>query len=224
MMTHSTTVDHLVIAAETLAQGIDYCEVLLGIRIPKGGSHPRMGTHNHLLYLGGLQYLEIIAIDPSATKPQRSRWFGLDTLKLQERVHTAPFLATFVARIDNIASITAAYPDLGAVHQMHRDALHWEITIPDDGNLLENGAMPSLIQWPDGINPTAAMPDFGFRLNRLEIHHPQPDLLAQQWKKIGLQQDAALLILPCDSIEEPHLVARIATPAGFKTISGKARY
>ena len=43
----------------------------------RGGKHALFGTHNKLLRLGDL-YLELIAIDPDAPKPERARWFALD--------------------------------------------------------------------------------------------------------------------------------------------------
>lgn len=44
-----TRIDHLVIGAADLTQGIDYVNECLGVDIPYGGAHEKMGTHNHLL-------------------------------------------------------------------------------------------------------------------------------------------------------------------------------
>ena len=44
--------DHLTVAALTLEQGIAYVQRALGVAIPPGGTHPLMGTHNHLMRLG----------------------------------------------------------------------------------------------------------------------------------------------------------------------------
>lgn len=41
-------VDHLVVVAQTLAQGMAWCEATLGIVPGPGGQHPLMGTHNRL--------------------------------------------------------------------------------------------------------------------------------------------------------------------------------
>ena len=67
-MIPSAEVDHLVIAAETLAQGCDYVESGLGVRPAPGGKHVTMGTHNALVGLGPHAYIEIIAIDPEAAR------------------------------------------------------------------------------------------------------------------------------------------------------------
>ena len=41
-------VDHLVIAASTLNEGVAWCEKTLGITPGAGGEHPLFGTHNRL--------------------------------------------------------------------------------------------------------------------------------------------------------------------------------
>ena len=77
------TLDHLVVAATTLADGIDFVAERTGAIPQPGGKHVAMGTHNALLRLGERVYLEIIAIDPEGTKPLRPRWFDLDDIALQ---------------------------------------------------------------------------------------------------------------------------------------------
>jgi hypothetical protein len=42
-------VDHLVIAAASLEEGVAWCEATLGVTPGPGGEHPLMGTHNRLL-------------------------------------------------------------------------------------------------------------------------------------------------------------------------------
>ncbi len=222
MTTLSSTLDHLVIAASTLTQGLDFCEEFLGIRPPKGGRHVRMGTHNHLLYSGDNEFIEIIAIDSRATQPQQSRWFGLDAEEMQARLHIKPYLATFVARTGDIAAAFTALPEIGSVQEMQRDALQWQISIPRDGKLVENGTMPSLIQWPEGLRVTSTMSDFGYRFVKLEVYHPQPARLAEKWARIGLCSDARLSIMPCALTEKAYLVAYIDSPSGRKILNGKS--
>ena len=89
-MTAAAQIDHLVVAAATLDEGVAWCEATLGVVPGPGGQHPLMGTHNRLLGLGGERfarcYFEIIAIDPAAV-PARARhqrrWFDLDDPVLQ---------------------------------------------------------------------------------------------------------------------------------------------
>ena len=98
--------DHLVVAAASLQQGLDWCEATLGVTPGTGGQHPQMGTHNRLLKIETadfpLAYLEIIAIDPAAAPPGRPRWFGLDEPALQARLQQAPQLVHLVARSTQI--------------------------------------------------------------------------------------------------------------------------
>ncbi|MCY7314413.1 MAG: VOC family protein [Rubrivivax sp.] len=49
----SVVVDHLIVAAHTLAQGVAWCERTLGAVPAPGGRHALMGTHNRLVRLGG---------------------------------------------------------------------------------------------------------------------------------------------------------------------------
>src|SRR5204862_2458991 len=92
----TTELDHLAIAAHTLEQGLAHVRDALGVDMPYGGKHPRMGTHNHLLRLGERVYVEVIAIDPSAPAPSRPRWFQLDDPALQAELRVAPQLVTWV--------------------------------------------------------------------------------------------------------------------------------
>jgi Glyoxalase-like domain len=72
-------IDHLVVAANSLAEGTDYISETLGVKPEGGGEHVAMGTHNRVVRLGEGCYLEVIAINPSAPKPLHPRWFELDT-------------------------------------------------------------------------------------------------------------------------------------------------
>jgi ribosomal 30S subunit maturation factor RimM len=71
-----TRIDHLAIGASSLAQGVAYIKDLLGLDIPFGGVHSKMGTHNHLMQLGAHMFLEVIAINVDSEPPQKPRWFG----------------------------------------------------------------------------------------------------------------------------------------------------
>ncbi|MFO0004298.1 MAG: VOC family protein, partial [bacterium] len=54
----SDAVDHLVLGAATLEEGIAWAERMLGATPQPGGRHPQWGTHNALLSLGHGAYLE----------------------------------------------------------------------------------------------------------------------------------------------------------------------
>ena len=63
-------IDHLVVAAASLDDGVRWCEKTLGITPGPGGEHPLMGTHNRLFTIATVQhpkaYFEIIAINREA--------------------------------------------------------------------------------------------------------------------------------------------------------------
>ena len=104
----SVSVDHLVLAAATVAEGVQWCEAALGVTPGPGGQHPLMGTHNRLFDISSeafpQAFFEIIAIDPTAPPPGRARWFGLDTLDLKG----GPRLLHWVARSGAIDAQTKA--------------------------------------------------------------------------------------------------------------------
>jgi hypothetical protein len=43
-----TNLDHIVVVANTLEQGVQWCEATLGITPAPGGEHAQFGTHNRL--------------------------------------------------------------------------------------------------------------------------------------------------------------------------------
>lgn len=207
-----STLDHIVIVASALKEGVDFCERTLGVKLSKGGEHVRVGTHNYLLNLDGGVYLEVIAINPDAGPTDCPRWFGMDWPDQRQRAAKGPYLATFVARTNDVSRATEALPQLGPVRDMQRGTLEWQITIRDDGGLVEGGCVPTVIQWPDGVHPTMKMPQSGCRLLRLEVFHPQPLQLKSAWESIGLSEGDQLRIGTAPS---PCLVAHIATPQGI---------
>jgi hypothetical protein len=159
--------DHIAVGAASIEAGLDVVEQALGIRLPVGGQHPVMATHNHLLKLGDGLFLELIAPDP-AGQARRPRWFGLDTPP------EPPRLLTWVVRAHDIAkALTEVSGSAGPAIPVSRGALSWLIGVPDDGAMPFDGAFPTLIQWPDGPHPAAAMPDLGCRLRRFTVGHPR---------------------------------------------------
>jgi hypothetical protein len=211
-------VDHLVVAAQTLDQGVQWCEATLGVTPRAGGEHPLMGTHNRLLQLSTpaypRAYLEIIAINPDAPAPGRRRWFDLDDPVLQDAVRGQPRLVHFVARTDDAASALKALRGLGiergTLVQAERPTpdglLRWQISIRKDGQRLFYGALPTLIQW-DETHPADAIPGSGLALQSLHACHPRLADLQAAHAAIGLEGVAV-------QQGPPNLVATLATPKG----------
>ena len=96
--------DHIVVAAQTLEQGVNWFKAITDLDIPQGGHHPLMGTHNHLMQIGQNAFFEIIAIDPDAPAPARPRWYALDDPALQQSL-TTPRLITWVVNTINLEAL-----------------------------------------------------------------------------------------------------------------------
>ncbi len=204
-------IDHLVLAATTLADGIDHVATLTGAAPQPGGKHVAMGTHNALLKLGDRLYLEVIAIDPAGAKPARPRWFGMDGVALQAELLEEPRLIHWVARTNDIDHAShACGVELGAVHAMSRGDYRWRITIPDDGALPSRGLIPTLIQWDVPMHPADALPDAGVSLVELAGTHPDPQTIRTALAQLGL---ASSLRVSYD--RESRLVAMLRTARGI---------
>ena len=231
----SVVLDHLIVAAASLRQGVAWCEATLGVTPGPGGQHPLMGTHNRLLkvatpvYPGA--YLEIIAIDPEAAPPQRARWFGLDDPALQERLQAGPQLIHVVARSTMLDmhrwGLIAVGHKPGNPVAASRDTpagtLAWEILVADDGRLDCGGALPTLIQWK-GAHPAERMPESGVTLTALTLRGVS-DRARQVLRLPGVQVlpffDSADLANPSEPADpaQAAVVATLLTPKGPVVLS-----
>ncbi len=186
--------DHLVFAAQTLEEGREWLEAHLGVALQEGGEHALFGTHNLLLSLGPFAYLEMIAINEAAPKPQRPRWFGLDTKQMQERLKRGPALIHWVVQVPQLPYLQPnSQLHSSQLHssQLHSSQLHsskeileeeilelargnhrWALTVPPDGSLPLGGVQPSVIAWHTSPPPTR-LRDVGVRLEVLRLGTPQ---------------------------------------------------
>jgi hypothetical protein len=194
-------VDHLVIAARSLEEGLDWCEATFGVVPAAGGAHPLMGTHNRLMKIASASfpraYLEIIAVAPRS-RPTRAtrkhRWYDLDDAHLQASLaRSGPRLVHFVAEVADIhAAIRALHQvriDRGHALTVSRDTpagrLSWHITVRDDGQRLFYGTLPTLIQWGPA-HPADDLPETGIALRSLDLAHPRTADLDTALRAIGL--------------------------------------
>ena len=165
----STEVDHLVVLADTLARGEQWCADVMGATPAGGGRHLLMGTHNRLLAIGSAAYpkayLELLAIDPDAPPPARARWFGLDDPALKAAVRQSPRLHHLVLRTRQIETLRAGLIQQGqqpgepiaAERDTPQGLLRWRILLRADGRIAADGALPTLIEW-QGPHPADALP------------------------------------------------------------------
>jgi hypothetical protein len=204
-------VDHLVVAARTLDEGVAWCEATLGVVPGAGGTHPLMGTHNRLFSIASAAYerayFEIIAIDPAAPPPGRVRWFGLDAFDGSR----GPQLVAVVARTASLDTTLAALRDAGvdagrplaASRPTPGGLLQWRIAVRDDGRVLHGGALPTLIEWGHR-HPADGMAASGVSLQALTLRGlPRPVVSALDAVGMDFADDAG-----------PALAARLVTPRG----------
>jgi hypothetical protein len=212
-------VDHLVIAAASLEQGVAWCEATLGVVPAPGGEHPLMGTHNRLLRIATVDYprayLEIIAIQPGRTPQRPRRWFDLDDGAVHDALaRRGPRLLHFVANVPDVRAAVKAWQSLGitrgepaaASRMTPRGLLAWQITLRDDGQRLFNGALPTLIEWGE-THPASALAESGVTLQSMAVAHPQAATLRSAYDAIGLEG------LPARE-GRPDICAVLETPRG----------
>jgi len=213
-------IDHLVIAASSLQQGLDYVKAQLGVDMPFGGVHTQMGTHNHLLQLGDQLFLEVIAINPGHPPLTQPRWFGLDDPQVRQRLSDQAGLITWVVNTSDITGLIRQNEfNFGRVTQISRGELHWLFGLPDDGRLLAGGLLPYLMQWQCDTHPAAKMHDAACRLESLTLYHPRAEWIGDILAAIGILPQVNLQPLPDD--QSPFLQANIRTPAGRRTLSSR---
>jgi hypothetical protein len=205
-----TQIDHLVIVAQSLEQGVQWCEATLGITPGPGGEHTLYGTHNRLFKVASpanpMAYIEIIAIDPKAVRPKRAcptRWFDMDNPALQKAVAKEPRLVHFVVNTPDIRAARMAIrmqgidrgPAISASRRTNRGTLNWQISVRADGQRLFDGCMPSLIQWgkpeatdPLKLHPRNTLTRSGVTLQSLEVLHPSAAKLQTAYDAIELNR------------------------------------
>lgn len=188
------TLDHLSVIAPDLAEGVAHVRGCLGLEVPFGQRHPYMGTHNHLLRLGGATYLEIVALDPAGAPPPHRRWFGLDDQQAVRRDWDAGRrLRGWVARTDDMgAALRGREVIFGRAHALPPAAPAFDFAIPADGSLPMDGALPSLIDRRGRARPMEGMADGGARLLGLSLEHPEPETILAVLRALGMDHPPAV--------------------------------
>ena len=229
-----TQIDHLVIVAKSLEQGVQWCEDTLGITPGPGGEHTLYGTHNRLFKVASpanpMAYVEIIAIDPAAVRPKRAcptRWFDMDDPALQKAVAKEPRLVHFVVNTPDIRAARMAIrmqgidrgPAISANRRTNRGTLNWQISVRADGQRLFDGCMPTLIQWgkpeatdPLKLHPRNTLTRSGVTLQSLEVIHPSAAKLQAAYDAIELNRVTVTEGPAC-------LKATLQTPKGLIVLS-----
>ena len=212
-----TRIDHLVIGAADLPQGVAYVKECLGVDIPPGGEHVDMGTHNHLMRLGDHVFLEVMAINPEMEPPAQPRWFGLDDPYVRRRIEAQPALLAWLVNTPNIERLLqqAEFP-FGKAELMSRGPLSWYFGLPQDGGLLDGGMLPYVIEWRTDFHPAIKLADRHCLFQRLDIYHSHPAWLHAVLTSIGAAEQVTIHPLPPN--RTPYLAAYIDTPSGIKEL------
>ena len=201
-------VDHLLLGAADLDQGIAWVEKLTGVKAAVGGSHPGGGTRNALASLGGRRYLEIIAPDPL----QAAYNFHIDLRKLSE-----PRLITWAALTADItatakrargAGLQLFGPRDGSRARPDGKLLRWKtLAVLTESGTQGVEPVPFFIEWAgDSPHPSQDSPR-GCELRTFEMEHPEPAGVIDVLKKLGIEAKVR-------GAKEARLRATLKTPKG----------
>lgn len=202
-------IDHFAVACESLPQGVEYVEDILGVSFSSQGTHPKMGTHNQLLSLGAQVYLEVISIDPDAAPPAYPRWFDLDAFS------GAPRITNWICRTNSLSESIAQTPlDIGQPMSFERGKYCWAMAVPASGKLPFDGAIPALIEWEGSAHPATDLPENGCRFKGFEISHPQSQEVGRHLRSLGLSEPHSTV-----RTGEPSIRLNVTTPRGARTLT-----
>jgi len=180
-------IDHIVVGADNLEQGITALEESLGVTLPKASKHEAMSTHNCVAPTGNDSFIEILSIDPEAPEPGRTRWFAMDDPDVKARFKRSACAYHWVVGTDDIDAVIANSPiPLGELVTFTRGERSWRLTIPTDGSLQEEGLIPTFIEWSPGPHPSSGMSDLGIKLKKVVLTHPDPQKLTDILTQLGV--------------------------------------
>jgi len=181
------SVDHLLLGARDLDEGIAWLDARTGVKAQPGGSHPGVGTRNALVSLGGRQYLEIIAPVPA----QAAFNFNLDLRALR-----TPRLVTWAVSTPDVDAAVAAARRHGLEVVGPRDGSR---TRPDGSVLQWRSAgltasfaeadvdpVPFFIEWASSSHHPSSDAPAGCRLVDVAIAAPEPAKLEAVLAGLGI--------------------------------------
>lgn len=223
--------DHLVMGARTLDEGRHWLSERLGVDLQTGGAHVGLGTHNCLLNLGGGNYLELIAPDPSQPEPtmiddhgrsvRRPLPFGMGDPTVQALLAERPRLLHFVMRTSQLEAAMASVDyDCGEVVSMRRGDLHWKVGMRKQGMPQLRGdspaychvgpafVLPVFIDWGNTPHPASTLELRGVTFERLHIAAPSRFLV----RLAGIDHDPRIRLVDAESAT---LAAELLTPNGW---------
>lgn len=204
--------DHLVWLAEDLEAACAQFERMSGVKPEYGGEHPG-GTHNAIVGLGPLVYLEIVA--PKAGAADDHPWVA--AARRRPEPHLYSYCMRSAASLSDLANqareagFNTIGPSGGSRNLPSGDLLEWELLIPLVSE--SGGVMPFHIDWSDSPHPAVQSPSAA-KLTDFGVRHPDPAKI----------QAAMELFAPGvhvkGSPDGPTLRAQLDTPKGKVVLKG----
>jgi hypothetical protein len=177
--------DHILLGAPDLQQGIDFVASQTGVRAAFGGVHPGRGTQNALLSLGERHYLEIIAPDPKQERTNVTPMFRTDLIA-HLKSFASPRLVGWAAHPCSLsayaqklraANVTFQGPTPGSRKRPDGRLLQWQTLNLDND---EGSLLPFFIEWSaDSPHPASDAPS-GCQLPSFELASPDLDGLREK--------------------------------------------
>lgn len=135
----------------------------------------------------------------------------MDDPFVRRQIKEQPVLLSWVVNTGSMKEFLEQPPfSFGKAELLRRDSLSWYFALPDDGRLLAEGMLPCVIEWQTDVHPSAEMSACGCRLERLEIHHANPDWLNSVLRSINAEDLVKIRPLPANTA--PYLKAYIQNP------------
>ncbi len=207
--------DHLSVIAPTLEEGVSHVKECLDVDIPFGRKHTNMGTHNCLLQLGGLVYLEVIAIDENAVPPTYPRWFGLDERTVVKKAwDQGRRLRAWVASTNHFElHMTNHASKYGEMREFQSKKGSFFFAVPRDGSPPFGGVAPSLIDRCGKIPSFPTEANMGCQLEAFRVLHSDVRVVTQLYQTLKVTGSPKV-----EHSESLQFMAEIQTPSGTKTL------
>jgi len=199
--------DHFMYGGADLDSLVDVFSRLTGVPTQAGGSHPTLGTRNHLVGTSTDAYLELIAPDPALTVQSELR------TRLSEFTRPALHRFIVVCHGGDFDDLDTAYREAGItapVHDLHRvtpagDTLSWKLMIPEPNDL--GLFAPFFIDWQDTAHPSTRLTRSGCTIAGCEAGHPQHVRINALYRRLGVD----INVFAADA---PYMRVLLDTPNG----------
>ena len=137
-------------------------------------------------------YLEVIAIDPDNHDVTQDRWMGIDLLE-------SPKLIRWAIKSNDLsmdqAVLEAYHPEMGKIQPGSRktatgNLLKWELIMPLSTPEVE--VIPFVLDWSQSeMHPTSALEPTPFKLNKIQLTHPNPVKIVQVLHELEVEAEIA---------------------------------